>query len=255
MSNGKHDQVPTGEKQTSLLQDSDNEMDSEALVSISYRSVSLVGEWCRPYKVAMIVGVTWMAIVALIAYASKPAVASESVKGVALSFNTNGIIQKSSTPTHTCPSGYGPSHMDMMNHDADMHEETLSKDKCAEKCDKDDTCRGFEFNIEAAHCWITRAGHHCTSKQHMGWVSCVKANHTCPNGYSVTDLDMQNHDADMKEESLSADKCAEHCDEDDECKGFEFNEDAKHCWITREAHACTENQHEGWVGCIRIDTA
>merc|ERR1719411_311652 len=80
-------------------------------------------------------------------------------------------------------SGYFPTHLDMMNHDADMHNESLSAEKCAEKCDEDDKCQGFEYNENADHCWITRTGHHCTDKQHDGWVSCFRSNHSCPSGY------------------------------------------------------------------------
>jgi len=240
--------VPTRNGKYDML--SDDEIDSEALVSTPIRSASMIGGRGRPYKAAMIFGV--VAVVAIIAYASKPAVPA-SHKGVVLGFDTNGIIQESSSAAHTCPSGYAPSHLDMMNHDADMHEETLSLDKCAEKCDEDDKCKGFEFNEAANHCWITRNGHHCTDKQHYGWVSCVKSKHTCPSGYSVTDLDIMNHDADMHMETLSAEECAEKCDKDDKCKGFEFNEVADHCWITRTGHHCTDEQHDGWVSCIQAD--
>lgn len=254
-SNTKYDPLSISDDETGMLPTSDNAMDSGGPMSTPIRSASMIREWGWPFKAAMIFGAACMAVVALNAYASKPAMVSESHRAIVFDLNTNGIIQKSSSPNHTCPSGYAPSHLDMMNHDAEMHEESLSADKCAEKCDTDDKCKGFEFNEVAEHCWITRSGHHCTEKQHDGWVSCAKSNHTCPKGYHVTDLDMQNHDAEMHKETLSGDKCAEKCDKDDKCKGFEFNEDAGDCWITRTGHHCTEKQHDGWVSCVRVDTS
>lgn len=244
--------VPSNTGTYNLVPTSETATDPEDLVSAPIASTSATAQWVRPFKAAAILGITCVAVIALVAYSTKPALDPESHKDV-LGFDTKVIIQKSSNTilsNHTCPDGFAPTHLDMMNHDADMHELTLSLEKCAEKC-AHDNCTGMEFNDAAGHCWISRSGHHCTDKQHEGWVSCIRTAQSCPPGYSVTDMDMQNHDADMHEEHLSAEKCAEKCDEDDTCKGFEYNEDADHCWITRGGHHCTEKQHAGWVSCIK----
>jgi len=172
----KHNLVPSDEGNAF-------EIDSEAEVYTPVASVPTTTGWIRPTKASLIFGVTLVAILALAAYFTKAGTAPESHKGVVLGFDTEGIIQKSShsskatqssKATHTCPSGFVATHLDMMNHDGNMTDKKVSGDECGKECNKDKRCKGFEFNEAANHCWITRTEHKCTKRQHHGWVSCLK---------------------------------------------------------------------------------
>jgi len=229
----------------------DSELESANLLSYPDARTPKAAGWGRAgAKAVLLFGMG--CAVGFVAYSATSSKAP-SPGEEALGFDMSGIVQKSSGINHTCPEGYFVTHLDMSNHDADMHDESVNASECAVKCDEDEKCKGFEYNEGADHCWITRTGHHCTDKQHDGWVSCLRSNATCPAGYAVTDMDMMNHDAEMHEESLDADACAEKCTGDAECKGFEYSVGAKHCWVSRSGHHCLSKQHDGWVSCIRVE--
>mmetsp|Transcript_108215 Transcript_108215/g.301719 ORF Transcript_108215/g.301719 Transcript_108215/m.301719 type:complete len:302 (-) Transcript_108215:97-1002(-) len=248
--------TPTGHVEHVPMAATDSELESAAWLSHPAAQASAASGRTGVAKVAFLLcmGCT----VGFIAYGASPTKApGPHAESTALSFNVDGIVQKSETTHHTCPAGYMPTHLDMMNHDPGATLDNLSPEACAEKCDKDEQCKGFEHNKDANHCFITHLGHHLTDKQHPHWESCKKIpdGAECPAGYNLTELDMMNHDPGATLDNLSPEACAEKCDKDEQCKGFEHNKDANHCFITHLGHHLTDKQHPHWVSCKKTATA
>merc|ERR1719203_1745529 len=89
------------------------------------------------------------------------------------------VVQKTNAVTvladHTCPAGYGATDFDIANYGGgDLVDLIASLEDCGKECDKDEACKGFEFNNAAKHCWTSHLGHFPEVNQHPSWESCIK---------------------------------------------------------------------------------